>query len=198
APPTSRTAPDRVSFKIERLMSDQPARSATAPALDFQQHLAALEAAGLVVRIDRPIDKDTELHPLVRWQFQGGLPESERRAFVFTAGRGGSGRGYDMPVVVGALSASPDIYATGMGRAVADIGRAWIDAVAHPVPPARTDAPAPCQEVVIQGDELKKPDGGLKLLPVPISTPGFDAAPYFTATLCVTKDPESGVQNMGT
>ena len=33
---------------------------------------------------------------------------------------------------------------------------------------------------------------------MPISTPGFDAAPYFTATLCVTKDPESGIQNMGT
>ena len=55
-----------------------------------------------------------------------------------------------------------------------------------------------CQEVVIKGDDLKKPDGGLKLLPVPISTPGFDAAPYLTATLCVTKDPESGIQNMGT
>ncbi len=43
------------------------------PPLDFQQHLALLEAQGLVTRIDRPIDKDTELHPLVRWQFQGGL-----------------------------------------------------------------------------------------------------------------------------
>ncbi len=45
----------------------------------------------------------------------------------------------------------------------------------------RINTPAPCQEVVIKGDDLKKPDGGLKLLPVPISTPGFDAAPYFTA-----------------
>jgi len=33
---------------------------------------------------------------------------------------------------------------------------------------------------------------------VPISTPGFDAAPYFTATLVVTKDPDTGIQNMGT
>jgi UbiD family decarboxylase len=33
---------------------------------------------------------------------------------------------------------------------------------------------------------------------VPISTPGFDAAPYLTATLCVTRDPESGIHNMGT
>src|SRR6266702_2910880 len=46
--------------------------------------LAALEAAGLVTRIDRPIDKDTELHPLVRWQFVGGMPENKRRAFLFT------------------------------------------------------------------------------------------------------------------
>ena len=43
------------------------------PALDFQAHLADLEARGLLVRIDRPIDKDTELHPLVRWQFLGGI-----------------------------------------------------------------------------------------------------------------------------
>ena len=33
---------------------------------------------------------------------------------------------------------------------------------------------------------------------MPISTPGFDAAPYLTATLCVTRDPETGVRNMGT
>ena len=40
-------------------MLDQPdkrnaAGKAKGPALDFQQHLAALEAAGLVTRIDRP------------------------------------------------------------------------------------------------------------------------------------------------
>ena len=52
--------------------------------------------------------------------------------------------------------------------------------------------------MVITGDALRKPDGGLKLLPVPISTPGFDAAPYLTATLCITRDPETGVRNMGT
>jgi len=167
------------------------------PALDFQQHLKLLEAAGLVVRVDRPIDKDSELHPLVRWQFQGGLPEDKRRAFVFTNVTDGTGRTYDMPVVVGALAASPQIYSIGMGKPIEDIGRAWIDAIAHPIPPVRVSS-GPCQEVVIRGDELRKPDGGLKLLPVPISTPGFDAAPYFTATLCVTKDPESGIQNMGT
>ena len=150
------------------------------------------------MRVDRPIDKDTELHPLVRWQFQGGLPEDERRAFLFTNVVDGSGRRYDMPVVVGALAASAEIYAIGMGKPVEEIGNAWIHAVANPIKPVKVTGTPPCQEVVIKGDDLKKPDGGLKLLPVPISTPGFDAAPYLTATLCVTKDPESGIQNMGT
>lgn len=166
-------------------------------ALDFQEHLAALEEQGLVVRVDRPIDKDTELHPLVRWQFQGNLPEDQRRAFLFTHVVDGSGRKYDMPVVVGGLSASPRIYAIGMGKPLEAIGAAWLDAIANPIAPVRVTT-APCQEVVIKGADLKKPDGGLKLLPVPISTPGFDAAPYLTATLCVTKDPDSGIQNMGT
>ena len=40
-------------------MLDQPDKransgKAVSPALDFQQHLAALEKAGLVTRIDRP------------------------------------------------------------------------------------------------------------------------------------------------
>src|ERR1043165_6549488 len=137
-------------------MLDQPdnrgaARQSKSPALDFQDHLKALEAAGLVTRIDRPIDKDTELHTLVRWQFVGGIPEDKRRAFLFTNVIDGRGKKYDMPVVVGALSASPDIYAAGMGKPVDQIGQAWIDAVAHPIPPVLVNTPAPCQEVVIKG-----------------------------------------------
>src|SRR5215470_11909392 len=118
------------------------------PPLDFQEHLAALEAQGLLVRIDRPIDKNTELHPLVRWQFQGGLPEDERRAFLFTNVTDGAGRRYDIPVAVGALAASPAIYAIGMGRPVEEIGGAWLNAIAHPIPPVTVSAP-PCQQVVI-------------------------------------------------
>jgi len=173
------------------------AQETAGPPQDFQQHLARLEARGLLTRIDRPINKDTELHPLARWQFQGGLPESERRAFLFTHVVDSSGRRYDMPVAVGALAASADIYAVGMGRAVEEIGAAWTDAIAHPIPPVRVTSP-PCQEVVVTGDALRGPGRGLMALPVPVSTPGFDAAPYLTATLAVTHDPETGVRNMGT
>ncbi len=167
------------------------------PTLDFQEHLAALDKAGLLVRIDRPINKDTELHPLVRWQFVGGIAEDDRRAFLFTNVVDAKGRRYDIPVAVGALAASPAIYAVGMGRAVEEIGPAWLDAIARPVPPVMVANPR-CQEVIIRGDDLRRPDGGLKLLPVPVSSPGFDAAPYLTATMCITRDPETGVRNTGT
>ena len=127
--------------------------SADGPPLDFQTHLAALEAQGLVTRIDRPINKDTELHPLVRWQFQGGLAEDQRRAFLFTNVIDSAGHRYDMPVAVGALGASPRIYSVGMGRPVGEIETAWSNAIAHPIAPVRVAAP-PCQEVVITGDDL--------------------------------------------
>lgn len=164
---------------------------------DLQEHLARLTARGLVTRIERPIDKDSELHPLARWQFQGGLRDEERRAFLFTHVVGAHGEKYDIPVLVGGLAASPEIYAAGLGVPVSEIGRVWVKAMAAPIPPIPVND-ALCQEVVLTGDDLTKKGGGLATLPVPVSTPGFDSAPYLTATLCVTKDPDSNIQNMGT
>jgi UbiD family decarboxylase len=162
---------------------------------DLQEHLARLTERGLVTVIDKPINKDTELHPLARWQFQGGLREDERRAFLFTNVTGAKGEHYDIPVLVGGLAASPEIYAAGLGVPVDEIGKVWVKATADPIAPVMVDT-APCQEVVETGLELARK--GLGALPVPVSTPGFDAGPYLTATLCVTKDPDSGIQNMGT
>src|SRR5437868_11893619 len=139
-------------------------RAATAttdgPPSDFQKHLAALDAQGLLVRIDRPINKDTELHPLVRWQFQGGLAEDQRRAFLFTNVTDAKGHKYDIPVAVGALGASARIYSIGMGRPVGEIEPAWSNAIANPIPPVRVGA-ARCQEIVIRGDELRGAGKGL-------------------------------------
>jgi 4-hydroxy-3-polyprenylbenzoate decarboxylase len=164
---------------------------------DFQAHLANLEANGLLVRIDRPIDKDTQLHPLVRWQFQGGLAESQRKAFLFTNVVDGSGHRYDIPVAVGAFAANAEIYALGMGTTVEQIGSKWIECMANPIEPVRVGA-APCQEVVVAGDDLRVRGNGIDRFPVPISTPGYDASPYLAATVVTTKDPETGVRNMGT
>ena len=45
---------------------------------DLHDHLAALQRAGLLLTIKEPVCKDTEMHPLVRWQFRGGIPEKDR------------------------------------------------------------------------------------------------------------------------
>jgi 3-polyprenyl-4-hydroxybenzoate decarboxylase len=133
----------------------------TAPS-DLQKHLARLTERGLVTVIDKSIDKDSELHPLVRWQFQGGLRDDERRAFLFTNVTGAKGEKYDIPVLAGGLAASPEIYATGLGVPVEEIGKVWVKGVAEPVAPVLVDD-APCQEVVETGDDLKRK--GLSALP---------------------------------
>ncbi len=170
---------------------------ANVPVPDLQAHISALDEAGLLQRIDRPVNKDAELHPLVRWQYRGGIPEPRRKAFLFTDVRDGRGRRYEMPVVVGALAANREIYRIGMGVPLDRIGRRWAQAIDAPVPPVEV-ADAPCHQVVTTGAELIGEGRGLDALPVPVSTPGFDSAPYVTAGMFVTRDPDTGTQNLGT
>src|SRR2546422_2319417 len=75
------------------------ATDATRGYRDLHEHLEELKKRGLLLTIARPIDKDSELHPLVRWQFVGGMDEAERKAFLFTNIIDGRGRKYDIPVV---------------------------------------------------------------------------------------------------
>src|SRR3990170_1000611 len=148
---------------------------------DLHQHLEELKKRGLLHVVDRPIDKDSELHPLVRWQFVGGLDEPERRAFLFTNITNGRGRKYSIPVVVGAIAANRAIYSAGMSVPVDEIQAKWDRAIANPVAP-RVVSEGVCQEVVITGAALQGEGHGLDMLPIPISTPGFDSAPTLTAT----------------
>src|SRR6202012_2903054 len=111
-------------------MSSSPhdlSRTATAGGAprNLQEHISRLEAKGLLTRIERPINKDTELHPLARWQFQGGLHEDQRRAFLFTNVVDGDGNSYDIPVLIGGLAANPEIYATVRGVPGQVIGDVW-------------------------------------------------------------------------
>ncbi|MEA2823910.1 MAG: hypothetical protein QOF03_392 [Alphaproteobacteria bacterium] len=163
---------------------------------DLHDHIAALEKAGQLIRVDRPINKDTEMHPLVRWQFRGGLKESERKAFLFTHVVDSKGKRYDIPVIVGGLAANREIYRIGLGCELDKIDETWSRAIAAPIPP-RVVENAPCHEIVITGDALNKEGQGLDGIPVPISTPGWDNAPYTTLSQYITKDPDTGVQNMG-
>jgi 4-hydroxy-3-polyprenylbenzoate decarboxylase len=172
-----------------------PLTAATRGYRDLREHIAALDRAGLLYRIDRAIDKDSEMHPLVRWQYRGGVPEAERKAFLFTNVVDATGRRYENPVLVAGLAGSRPIYAIGMDAPLEEIGARWLRALEAPIEPVLvTDAPA--QEVVHTGEELVR-WGGLLNLPVPISTPGYDNAPYFSSAHYITKDPDTGVPNCG-
>ena len=146
---------------------------------DFREHIAALDQAGLLVKIDEQINKDTELMPLVRWQFRG-LSEEERRAFMFTNVIDAKGRKYDIPVVVGTLAASRQIYGFGLQCKPEEIVDRWNKAQSNPIPPKIVDH-APVHEVVYTGSNLTE-KGGLGEFPIPISTPGYDCAPFTTAS----------------
>jgi len=163
---------------------------------DLHAHIAALEKEGLLVRVQRPINKDTEMHPLVRWQFRGGIAESQRKAFLFENVTDSTGRRFDIPVAVGILASNREIYSVGIGCKVEDIKKQWDRAEQQQFEPVLVDNPA-CQEIVIEGAALNEPGKGVDALPIPISTPGFDNAPYASCSMFITKDPDTGRQNIG-
>ncbi len=66
---------------------------------DLREHVKTLETNNKLVRIKREINKDTELMPLVRWQYRA-LPEEERKAFLFENVMDIKGEKYDMPTEV--------------------------------------------------------------------------------------------------
>src|SRR5688572_4792026 len=83
---------------------------------DVREHLNALDERGKLVRVKKQINKDTQLMPLVRWQFRG-LQEHQRKAFLFENVIDVRGKRYDMPVAVGTLAASTEIYGIGLNCA---------------------------------------------------------------------------------
>ena len=179
---------------LERYRDGPPRNPRSYP--DLHEHVLALAQAGLLTIVDEPINKDTEMHPLVRWQYRGGIAEAERKAFLFTQPTDCKGRRFDIAVLVAGLAASRAVYRIGFGKPLEEIGPTWVKAIADPIAPHLV-ADAPCQELVVTGADLERDGGALDGLPVPISTPGWDNAPYLSAGHYITKDPETGIQNVG-
>jgi UbiD family decarboxylase len=180
---------------------------------DLNAHLENLDKAGLLWTINDPINKDRHLHPFVRWGYVGDVgtvvANNPKRAFLFTNVTDSKGRSYqgDCDVMVGGTAGSPAIYAASLG--IDDAGEdltalsqkifaKWVQAFEKPI--AAVEIPseeAPVHEVVLTGDALKGGEGkGLAGLPVPNNTPGWDTAPYFSAGLWITKDLDTGVENI--
>src|SRR3990172_12955822 len=164
---------------------------------DLHEHLERLEREGLLIRIKEPVDKDQEMHPLVRWQFRGGIKEKDRKAFLFEQPVDSQGKKYDIPVAIGVLAANRRIYSIGLGADPSKVNQLWADAKANPIPPVEIPSQAaPVHELIFEGEELKVPERGLDAIPVPISTPGWDNAPYVSAAHFISNDPDSGIQNL--
>lgn len=161
---------------------------------DLRAHLKLLEEHGKLHRISRPVNKDTELMPLVRWQFRG-LEERERKGFLFENVTDARGRSFSSAVAVGIYAASSEIYALGMGCAVDQIKDRWLNAQANPIQPVVVETGPVLEEIHLGGNLLEHE--GVEEFPIPISTPGFDISPYVTAANWVTRDPASGWLNVG-
>ncbi|MEW5898367.1 MAG: UbiD family decarboxylase, partial [Bacillota bacterium] len=116
--------------------------------------------------------------------------------FLFENVVDNKGKKYPIPVAVAALAGNRAIYATGLQCRPEEIGKVWERALAAPITPVLVEN-GPVQEEVHQDEELTREGGGFDEFPVPISTPGFDNAPYTTCTHWIAKDPDTGIRNMG-
>lgn len=163
---------------------------------DLREYIDTLRKNDRLSIIKRRINKDTELQPLVRWQYRG-LTAFQRKGFLFENVTDSKGTHYKSSVAISIIGASNEIYALAMQCEVQEIVKKWSRARENPIAPMMVRV-GPVKENILMGKDLEKPGGGLEGFPVPISTPGFDPAPYLTAPCIVTKDPDNGNRNVGT
>ncbi|MCL5075824.1 MAG: UbiD family decarboxylase [Chloroflexi bacterium] len=155
------------------------------PYRDLREYIARLEQGGRLKRIKKEVDKDWEIAAVCRKVFQK-IPPERRSALLFE-----HVRGFTIPVAVGLLGASPEVYALALETTVDQIGERWDRALSNPIPPRLVEM-GPCKENILKGDDVD-----LLKLPVPTWTVGQDPAPFFTSPYVCTKDPISRVPNVG-
>ncbi|GFD81619.1 3-octaprenyl-4-hydroxybenzoate carboxy-lyase [Alteromonas sp. KUL156] len=170
---------------------------------DLRDFIRQLEAKGELVRISQPIDTDLEMTEIADRTLRAGGP-----ALLFE-----NPKNHTMPVLAN-LFGTPERVAMGMGQdsveALREVGK-LLAYLKEPEPPkglkdlweklpvfkqvlnmpAKVLKKAPCQEVVLTGDDVD-----LSKIPVQRCWPG-DAAPLVTWGLSVTKGPHKKRQNLG-
>ena len=170
---------------------------------DLRDFLQALEARGELKRIGVEVDPHLEMTEISDRVLRAGGP-----ALLFE-----KPKGHRIPVLTN-LFGTPQRVALGMGEesvtALREVGR-LLAALKEPDPPKgmkdaweklplyrkvldmapKVKRAAPCQEVVVEGDEVD-----LASLPVQTCWPE-DAGPLITWGLVVTRGPEKPRQNLG-
>ena len=170
---------------------------------DLRDFIRVLEEQGELKRVSQEIDPRLEMTEICDRTLRAGGP-----AILFE-----NPRGSDVPVLAN-LFGTPHRVALGMGEdsieALREVGK-LLAFLKEPDPPRgmkeawktlpvfkkvldmapKTIRKAPCQEVILEGDEVD-----LGKLPVQTCWPG-DAAPLITWGLVITKGPYKERQNMG-
>ena len=170
---------------------------------DLREFIELLEQSGELKRIDAVVDPELEVTEITDRMVKNGGP-----ALLFTNVRGhntpilinifGTHRRVAMALGVEHIDELVDRVRNLIGMAQAPptgIGgrlRALGDIVGLARSQPRTVRRAPCQEVVLTGDDVD-----LYQMPIITCWPG-DAGPYITLPLVITRDPESGRRNVGT
>jgi UbiD family decarboxylase len=162
---------------------------------DLREYIEVLEEKGKLRRVQKKINKDTELNPLVKWQFRG-LPDSERTGFLFDNLTDVKGNSYNCRVATSVIAANREIYALAMNSELGGIHDRWKDAYRHPYPP-RLVSTGPIKEEIHRGDKLLE-HKGINEFAVPMATNGWESLPRLTAVCWITKDPDTGIPNVGT
>ena len=170
---------------------------------DLREFIALLEQRGELVRIKQEVDPNLEMTEISDRTLRAQGP-----ALLFE-----NPKGYDVPVLCN-LFGTPDRVALGMGQenvnALRDVGE-LLAFLKEPEPPkglldlwekrhdfkqvlnmpVKVVKKAPCQQVVLEGDQVD-----LDKLPIQTCWPG-DAAPLVTWALAVTRGPDKERQNLG-
>ena len=148
------------------------------PYQDFRQFLDALRQHGELIDIDRPVAL-ADIGKAMKQSYRRGGP-----ALMFNK------NGTDFPLVCGlyatrgkALLAFEADERTILQKVLAGLGK--------PIAPNISKAAAPCQEVLIEGSAID-----MARFPIPTYSPK-DGGPYITPGIVVSKDPETGVPDIG-
>jgi 4-hydroxy-3-polyprenylbenzoate decarboxylase/2,5-furandicarboxylate decarboxylase 1 len=148
------------------------------PYQDFRQFLDVLRQHGELIDIDRPVAL-ADVGKVMKQSYKRQGP-----AVVF------KNNGTEFPLVAG-------VYATRSKALLAfqadekTILQKVLDGLDKPIPPQLTNGAAPCHEVVIEGSAID-----ITRFPIPTYSPK-DGGPYITPGIVVSKDPETGIPDIG-
>jgi 2,5-furandicarboxylate decarboxylase 1 len=145
---------------------------------DLRSFLAALKKNGQLAEIGREVDPVHEIGSVI-----ASLEREHGPAALFTSVKGFKG------TIAGGLLSDYQKIGVALGCTPAEVTDRMEAVLDNPIPPVEVKS-APCQEVVLTGDQVD-----LTAIPIPTHAP-LDGGPFITAGVTVGRDSESGLQNL--